>query len=203
MIQYYYLIYGLYSNFAICSNNFLFILTNVCLEAFFFFPQPEKGSLRESANSKMCLSVRPLPPWREPQMQGWSSETEHTPKFPAGPPHSTSSPPRAQGPGCRTHSLAPSAPLAAGPRGLGGGWGDALPEGTAGPASHSTWPMRWALKRVQPGGLGGPAHPMGRGETAAGAPSNMPPPTRHDCLPPPRQPLTLRSDIPCGEGVGS
>lgn len=41
-------------------------LTNVCLESFFFFFfQTEKGSLPESANSKMCLWDLPLPPQGE------------------------------------------------------------------------------------------------------------------------------------------
>nr|XP_030694182.1 WAS/WASL-interacting protein family member 1-like [Globicephala melas] len=182
-----------------------FNCTNKCLPRsfFFFFPNQRRAACENLQIQRCAYQSVPCRPGGSHRCRaGPQRQSTHLSSLPAlhtAPP----APPRAQGPGCRTHSLAPSAPLAAGPRGLGGGWVDALPEGTAGPASHSTWPMRWALKRVQPGGLGGPAHPMGRGETAAGAPSNMPPPTRHDCLPLPRQPLTLRSDIPCGEGVGS
>lgn len=58
---------------------------------------------------------------------------------------------------------------------------DAPSGGLQGPAPHSSWPMRWALTRVQTRGLVVQLHP-----------------TRHcegDFLPPTGQPLTLRSDI--------
>ena len=155
-----------------------FNCTNKCLPRSFFFPNQRRAACQNLQIQKCAYQSVPCSPKERATDAGLVlTETKHTPKFPAGPPDSTLSPPRAQGTGCGTHSQALSAPLAAGPRGLGGGWVDVLPDGTAGPASHSTWPMRWALKRVQPRGLGGPAHPMCGGDNAAGAPSDMPPPT--------------------------
>ena len=88
--------------------------------------------------------------------------------------------PRRQG---RPSRMIPS-PLGAQGTGLGThsrGWVDAPSGGLQGPAPHSSWPMRWALTRVQTRGLVVQLHPTCHCEG--------------DFLPPTGQPLTLRSDI--------
>lgn len=158
----------------------------------FFFFQTEKGSLPESANSKMCLWDLPLPPQGESHRcrlvlgeAGAQTQVPHQALQTAP----SNTPP----PGPRAPGGAPTAKPHQPHRPQDHGVGRRLAEGQRALClSHGTWPPHWALTRVLSRGLGGPL-PHVHGTMQPVAPSDMPTATRQDCLPPTRQPPALHS----------